>query len=182
MQWRSIMTAGALTLSAACGERGPRDGADATIPAGRAGGAVAASSAAPAGSTPIEITGSVGRHEVSVTGSGECKHASSGSIYQRPAALWTARYLGDGDVERLNLAFWREQSGTESVTLSIGVNGETHRIATVEGGERQGSGRASLEGDATAGVLAVEGTSAEGAAVRLRVRCDRFDPLVAEGG
>jgi hypothetical protein len=130
----------------------------------------------------MEITGTVAGERVSVSGMGECKHAADGSIYDRPAALWTARYSGsDGEApQSLNLTFWRERSGTESLSLAVRTGGKTHRIATTEGGERQGRGRATL--DSATGTFDIDGTSDAGGRVSLRLRCERFTPLVAEGG
>jgi hypothetical protein len=180
--------------AAACGDRRPAGAGD----EGSASAAPAARSAAPAargasgvdladtssGGTPIEITAVVDGREMSVKGLGECEHAGDGSIYERPASLWSARYdgPGSGDIRNLNLTFWRERSGTESVNLSIQVGDDVHRIATVEGGERQGSGTATLEGDARAGTIVVKGTSAEGKDVQVRAKCARFTTMVAEGG
>ena len=136
------------------------------------------------GSTPIAITAVVNGAELTASGLAECEHAAQGSIYERPAALWTARYAGEEGrgIRQLNLTFWREASGAESVTMSLEVGDAVHRIATVPGGSREGSGTARLEGDASAGTLVVEGTSAEGASVQVRARCERFTTLVAEGG
>ncbi|HYC32720.1 MAG TPA: hypothetical protein VEB59_10570, partial [Gemmatimonadales bacterium] len=183
---RSTITAVLVALSlAACGDgrdSSSRDGAPRSAPAaGEAGTrearsrAAAAAAAEPAGDTPIEITARVGGREVAAKGLGACEHAADGSIYDRPASLWAARFDGgEGeDVRHLSLTFWRERSGTESVTMSLQVSSDVHRIATVEGGGKQGSGTAALEGDAAAGTLTVKGTSAEGEAVEVRARCSR---------
>lgn len=175
----------------ACGDRRPAAGETdvtrAATPAAEkrgAGAAGAGEAEASTGSTPIEITAVVAGHEMRVEGLGECEHAADGSIYERPASLWSARYDGpeSGDLRHLSIAFWRERSGAESVNLAIQVGEDVHRIATVEGGERQGSGQATLDGNAAAGTLVVKGTSAEGKDVEVRAKCSRFTTMVAEGG
>ena len=181
-----------LTLSAwalaACGDTSSRPAArlaDA-VPAADAGSAAGGPPAAEVsgGTTPIEITAIVDGQDLTAGGPAECEHAADASIYQRPAALWTARFEGGeaGQIRRLSITFWREASGAESVSMLLQTGTTLHRIATVPGGERQGSGTARLEGDAGAGTLVVEGTSAEGGSVRVRARCSRFTSLVAEGG
>ena len=184
---RSIRLTALWTLTlVACGDtprRGTGDEAARTA-ADASPATVPATDGTPAGTTPIEISAVVDGRELSVRGLGECEHAGEGSIYERPASLWAARYDGpDSDpVRHLNLTFWRERSGTESVTMALEVGSEVHRIATVEGGERQGSGMASLEGDAAAGTLVVTGTSDGGTPVTVRAKCSRFTAMVAEGG
>jgi hypothetical protein len=183
-----------LTLSTwalvACGDTSsktaerPADAAPA--PAADAGSPAGGSSAAevPGGATPIEITAVVDGKELTASGPAQCEHTADGSIYQRPAALWIVRFDGEDEsgIRHLSISFWREKSGEESVTLALQAGNALHRIATVPGGERQGSGKARLEGDAAGGTLVVEGTSGEGGTVRIRARCERFTPLVAEGG
>jgi hypothetical protein len=178
---------GALVLVACGGTSRP----ESERPASESSPAASRSEAAPdpatarrTGGTPIEITAVVDGRELKVSGLGECKHSAEGSIYERPASLWTATYDGgeDDPVGYLNLTFWRERSGTEAVTMALEVGSTVHRIATVRGGERQGSGTTRLDGDASAGTLVVEGTTSEGTALRLRARCSRFTALVAEGG
>ena len=177
---------------AACGDsrapdHGTRDGQPASGSATAAEarqGAAAAAEATPAGDTPIEITADVDGREVSVQGLGTCEHAAEGSIYGRPASLWAARFDGEetDELRHLSITFWRERGGAESVTLSLQVGGDVHRIATVEGGETHGSGAAALEGNAAAGTLEVKGTSDQGKAIEVRARCSRFTTMVAEGG
>ena len=178
-------TLGALVLLGCGGDAeppakdaGPSRSAEAVAPASTP------EASSPAGGTPIEITAVVNGEELAVTGIGTCEHAADGSIYERPASLWTARYEGrDSDpIRHLNLTFWRERSGTESVTMALEVGAAVHRIATVQGGERQGSGTASLDGGADAGTLVVSGTSDAGKAITLRAKCASFTTMVAEGG
>jgi hypothetical protein len=183
---RHYLAALGATLLVACG--GGRDASPAAgdasppEPGREAARAATPVTPGPAGSTRMEITGTVAGERVSVSGTGECKHAADGSIFDRPAALWTARYSGsDGEgLQSLNLTFWRERSGTESLSLAVHMDQKTHRIATTEGGERQGSGRATLDGGT--GAFDIDGTSDVGGKVSLRLRCERFTPLVAEGG
>ena len=81
---------------------------------------------------------------------------------------------------------YAERLGVGSVpsvpSLALGSGEAVYRIATVQGGEQHGTGRATLEGGAEAGTLVVTGTAADGATLEVRVRCERFTALVAEGG
>ena len=194
---RSMMAATLLALAAAaCGDtrdvtaRQGEAGNDAprsALPAAReaeAPGTGAPAATVPAGDTRIEITASINGREIQAQGLGACEHAADGSIYERPASLWTARYDGqeNDEISHLSVTFWRERSGTESVTMALQAGADVHRIGTVEGGDKQGSGTAALEGNAAAGTLVVKGKSAEGAAVEVRAKCARFTTMVAEGG
>lgn len=186
MRLRHLTAIGAWAL-VACGDS-PRAGGGAGGPAAAPPSAdVSADAPSPAsgarGTTPMEITVVVGGRRFEAGGLGECEHAAEAAIYDRPASLWTAQYEGEtGSVNHLNLAFWRERSGTEAVNLALGSGEAVYRIATVQGGEQQGSGRATLEGGTGGGTLVVTGTAADGTALEVRVRCERFTPLVAEGG
>jgi hypothetical protein len=173
----------------ACGDSAREEASPRQVEAGSKRAAPEGPAAAPrgggsAGTTRIHISGTVGGRTVDLTGMGECEHSADGSIYQRPASLWTARYEGgNGDpLQHLNLTFWRERAGSESVSLAVSNGEATHRIATVEGGERHGRGTATLEAGSGLGTFVVEGTSDDGGGVRLRIRCERFTTLVAEGG
>jgi hypothetical protein len=176
-----------LWVVAGCGDSSRSDGTEGApatpAPAG-AGGEATAGTPAGSGGTAIEIVAVVAGRKLESRGNGECQHAAEGSIYQRPASLWTARFDGGdaGPIRHVNLTFWRERAGTESFNLAIGTDGNEYRIATVEGGQLHGRGRATLEGSAEAGTLVVEGTAEDGTAIQLRARCERFTPLVAEGG
>ena len=183
MQWLRSLTVLCAVVLAACGDAARGGGGDAA-PAAASPGPRSDGAGAGANPTAMEITAVVGGRKLTTKGMGECQHAAEGSIYQRPASLWTARFDGaEADaVRHLNLAFWREQSGPESFNLSLGTGDEVHRIATVPGGELHGKGTATLEGGASAGTLTVDGATADGTPMRLQVRCDRFTTLVAEGG
>lgn len=183
-RWRYLPALG-VTALLACGDARPPDRSSAeSAPGSSAAGGATGGRIVPAGSTPMEITASLGNQSLTAKGPGECEHAGEGSIYQRPAAQWSARFsAGQGEqIRHLNLTFWREASGPESFNLALSTGSGVHRIATVEGGERHGRGTARLEGGPEAGTIVVEGTTADGEALRVRVRCERFTPLVAEGG
>jgi hypothetical protein len=188
MRLRHLTALGAWIL-VACGDTprtGGGQGAPASAPqtASDAPGAGPTSAPGRQGTTAIEIVAVVGGKQLETAGTGECQHAAEGSIYERPASLWTAQYDGGdaGAIRHLNLTFWREQSGAESFNLALGSGTDVYRIATVPGGELHGRGTVRLEAGAGAGSLVVEGTAGDGTPVQLRVRCERFTPLVAEGG
>jgi len=135
------------------------------------------------GTVPIEIVAVIGGKEIKVTGAGECEHSADASIYERPAKVWTARYQGSerDPIQYSNLNVWRENAGPVGFNVSILVGENRHDIATVQGGEIRGSGTASLS-DVGGGRLSVEGKTEKGTPLRLRVTCERFTELVAEGG
>ncbi len=117
-------------------------------------------------------------------GLGGCQHTSDASIYEVPAAMWSARVDSPaGEIQYLNLTLWQPKASAEvQVSLGLTAGGRTHEIATVTRAPIRGRGRARVEPAASGGVLYVEGADAEGRQVRLRVDCTRFTEPVAEGG
>ncbi len=90
-------------------------------------------------------------------GLGECQHTEDASIYEVPAAMWSARVSDDGGtLSYLNL--------------------------TVKGAALKGSGTGRVSPRGQSGTLVVEGWDAAGGAVKLTVDCSRFSEPVAEGG
>lgn len=137
------------------------------------------------GTTPLEITAEVGGKTYRASGVGECQHTTEASIYQVPAALWVARYNPEdgADLEDVNLTIWEPKAGGPAqVNLSIGIEGDSHRIATVKGGELEGKGTGAVQRSGEGGTLTVRGESGEGAPVRVSVSCSAFTVPIAEGG
>jgi hypothetical protein len=134
----------------------------------------------------VSLTAQVtlGGRLTSFAGPGECHHTADASIYQVPASQWAARVQSDTSALRyLNLTLWQPRGETEvQVSLAVTVGQRTHRIATVTGGELQGTGRGVIEPGGAGGTLKVDGRDAEGQTVALVVQCSRFTEPIAEGG
>lgn len=185
-----------IPLAAACGDQRannsrtgrPADGA--LRPASDSAGAasessVQASASADSGSVPIDIKVVLGGKEIRANGLGECHHTTEASIYEAPAAQWSARYSGSADAElqHLNLTVWELKSGgPPQLTLALLAGSGRHDIATVKGGPLKGSGSASVRPSGAAGMLSVTGKDDSGNPVLISVSCARFTEPVAEGG
>jgi len=160
--------------------------AAALLPLGACGGG----DRAPVHDTPLRdpvqlsATADVDGKRYAFSGLGECHHTTDASIYELPAAMWTARLdAGAGDLAYVNLTLWQPKAAPEvQVSLGLTAGGRTHEIATVKGAPPHGSGVGRVEPAGPGGALHVDGTDAEGRHVRLQVDCSRFTELVAEGG
>jgi hypothetical protein len=137
------------------------------------------------GAVRLEITAEVRGKSYRAAGPGQCEHTIDASIYQVPAALWTARYSGEetAGLERVNLTIWEPKAGgAAQVSLALRTGEQEHQIATVQGGQREGKGSAVVRQSGRAGTLTVEGESGEGIPVRVTVSCPSFTAPIAEGG
>jgi len=113
----------------------------------------------------------------------KCGYEPNATIFDKPAEMWTAQ-SDRTTTSYLNLSVWKLKSG-EPMQFNLGVQAggpDFHEISTVAGGTTKGSGTATITSLDTGGVIAIDGTDASGAAVRLSVKCARFDPIVEEGG
>jgi hypothetical protein len=183
-------------IVAGCGDRPendsrtgrPADGGlrPASDPAGRSSHSSAEASApADSGSVPIDIKVVLSGQEIRANGLGECHHITDGSIYEAPAAQWTAMYSGSADAElqHLNLTVWQlKNSGPPQLTLAVLASSGRHDIATVKGGPLKGTGSASVQPGGAAGTLSVTGKDDGGNQLLVSVSCARFTEPVAEGG
>lgn len=183
----------------ACGG-GAHDRDTSSSPAGQApAGEAPATEAPPAGArdasgaggrpalrdpVPMSATAEVDGHRHTFSGQGECQHTSDASIYQVPAALWSARFTDAGSFSYLNLTLWQPKGSTAfQVSLALTAGKETTEIATVEGGPKQGSATAARVTPAGGGgTFTIEGRDAHGHQTTLTVECSRFTEPVAEGG
>jgi len=113
----------------------------------------------------------------------KCGYEPNASIFDKPAEMWTAQ--SDRTPESyLNLSVWKLKTG-EPIQFNLGVQAggpDLREISTVAGGTTKGSGTATVTAQGTGGVIAIDGTDASGAAVKLTVNCARFDPIAEEGG
>ncbi len=177
-------------MAAACsgggGEemRGPADSPAAEGAAGQVGAPAQAMSYAE-GTVPMKISGRIGRASFEESVTGECATHGASSIYDVPATQWRAMF-GGGDrsnIQHLNLTVWRPSAGgAEMVNLSLRSGEIGHTIATVKGGQIEGSATASVRAEGKGGILTVKGTDGDGHPLELTVQCERFDEVVAEGG
>lgn len=147
-------------------------------------GAVLAPSAGTAGpndaTVPIQISLRVGQQPYFFGGEGLCQHAPEASIYEAPAALWSARH---SEARRsVNLAFWRLKGG-DMMTLGLDLAGASHHVSTVKVGQRgelQGSGRTTFTASGHGGTFTIDATAADGAHITGTISCGRFMPVNAE--
>jgi hypothetical protein len=183
----------------ACGG-GARDRDAASSPAGQApAGEAPATEASPSGErdgsaavgrqalrdpVPMSATAEVDGQRYTFSGQGECQHTTDASIYQVPAALWSARFTDGGSFPYLNLTLWQPKgSSAFQVSLALTAGKETAEIATVEGGPKQGSATtARVTPTGGGGTFTIEGRDAHGHQTTLTVECSRFTEPVAEGG
>jgi len=132
---------------------------------------------APAPATPASATTTL------TVDAQKCGYEANASIFDKPAEMWTAE-SDRTTTSYLNLSVWKLKSG-EPIQFNLGVQADgpdLHEISTVAGGTTKGSGTASITSQGAGGVIAIDGTDASGAAVKLSVNCARFDPIVEEGG
>jgi len=130
---------------------------------------------------PVKVMITVGGRTETLRGTGECGHEPRASIYDVQAALWMAEYT-DGD-RRVALSYWRPLGGGEDqFNLSVQNGPSDHRINTVKGGKREGSGRSKFQPTAGGGRFEISGKDQTGAAVSATIECARFGPISAEGG
>lgn len=189
---RLVSVAAVAVAAAGCGE--PEDPAPATRAAESVEGPLASAAAAPAspvaepgaaaGDASVTLSITVGGQTHAASGAGECRHADPASIYDMPSSMWTARYRGEGPVERLHLTVWRPKSGEpDQIGLRLRTASGEHEIDTVAGdGETSGSATVTIEPDGEGGRLAVEGRDADGVPIRAVVECARFGGVDAVGG
>ena len=192
----SLLTAGVVV---ACGG-GAHDRDTSSSPVGQAPAAEApATGASPSGAregsaaggrpalrdpVPMSATAEVDGQRYTFSGQGECQHTTDASIYQVPAALWTARFTDGKSFSYLNLTLWQPKGSTAfQVSLALTAGKETAEIATVEGGPKQGSATtARVTPTGGGGTFTIEGRDAHGHHTTLTVECTRFTEPVAEGG
>jgi hypothetical protein len=113
----------------------------------------------------------------------KCGYEPNASIFDKPAEMWTAQ-SERSEGPYLNLAAWKLKSG-EPVQFNLGVESggaDLREISTVVGGTTKGTGTATITPQGAGGVIAIDGTDASGAALKLTITCARFDPIAEEGG
>ena len=133
---------------------------------------------------PIDVAAELGSETYRSSGAGECTHAEAASIRGVPAAMWSVRYSGTGPMDHMRVTVWRPAGGgVDQLSLTVRAGRSSHRIDTVAGTERRGSGAVTVRPASGGGArIDVDGRDAEGSTVRLTITCARLTPAVAEGG
>ena len=174
-----------------------REGRPAGGPAGR--GAPSDSAASAAGATAaraagghaalrdpvaLKVIAEVDGKRATYDGLGECTHTRDASIYDVPATMWSARVGAEsGELRSLTLTLWQPEGAADlQVSLGVTLGDRSLDIATVKGAPLKGSGTGQAEPKGAGGLLQVEGTGADGGAIRVKVECERWTEPVAEGG
>lgn len=133
---------------------------------------------------PIDIAAELGSESYRSAGSGECTHTDQAYIRGVPAAMWSVRYSGTGPMDHMSVTVWRPAGGgVDQLSLAVRAGRSSHRIDTVAGAERMGSGAVTVRPAAGGGArIDVDGRDAEGTTVRLTITCARLTQAIAEGG
>jgi hypothetical protein len=182
---------GAALFVVACGgvdrprSDAPSDGAVRQPSASDDGAApVAARSADIRDPVPLKVTADLGGTAAAYEGMGECHHTGDASIYEVPAAQWSAHAADEaGALRYLYLTLWQPKGTTElQVSLGLTVGGKTADIATIKGAPNKGTATATVTSRGAGGSFQVDGTDAAGTKVRVTVDCERWTEPVAEGG
>jgi len=129
----------------------------------------------------IALTVGAGRYDFA--GKGVCLEVPDGSIYEAPAAMYSARHTSDK--QRLNMTLYRLRKGGDMLTLNVTVGKDTHTVSTVKVGENgvpAGSGTARLERTGKGGTLTIEAADAKGVKISGTVTCEAFNRPVESNG
>ena len=126
-------------------------------------------------STKVTLALAVGRQQYNETGLGRCTYTPTASIYNTLAAMWNVEYAPSGS-RSLTMTVWRPLAGdtTPQLNLYIGDGPTRYRIATVKGSELLGKGSVQIIKHREGGRFEITGSSAEGAAVRGSITCEKF--------
>jgi hypothetical protein len=125
----------------------------------------------------------VGARKYAETRPGQCKHAPQASIYNTPAKMWMVQYSPSSG-SSIALTLWRPAgaAATEQVNLSVQDGNKSHQISTVKGGTVTGRATVTFTPSGAGGRFDIDGTTAEGVAIRGSIVCERITPLIAEAG
>lgn len=137
----------------------------------------------PEQSNPVTLALAVGAHKYAETKPGQCKHAPKASIYNTPAMMWTVQYSPSSS-SSIALTLWRPTGAdaTQQVNLIVQDGNKSHRISTVKGGTVTGRATVTFIARGAGGRFEIDGTTADGVAIKGSIDCERITALVAEGG
>jgi hypothetical protein len=133
---------------------------------------------------PLQIALNVGTTQVSFKGNGTCIAVSGGSLYDVPAAQWSARQrTASGSV---NLALWRlAKGGGDMFNLTLVVGPTMHQVSTVSvkgKGTVRGRGRVTFLKIGTGGTFTIDATADTGARISGTITCSAFTAPAEENG
>ena len=118
-----------------------------------------------------------------VSARGTCLAQPHGSLYDVPAAQWSARHR---DAQRYaNLAFWRVSNSGDMFNLGVLVGSTLHRISTVKvqgNGDAHGAGRVRLTTAGPGGTFTIDATADTGARITGTITCGAFVGPVEDNG
>lgn len=137
----------------------------------------------PEQSSPVTLALAVGAQKYAETKPGQCKHAPQASIYNTPAKMWTVQYSPSSS-SSISLTLWRPTGAdaTPQANLSVQDGTRRHEISTVKGGKMTGRVTVTFTPRGAGGRFEIDGTTADGVAIKGSIDCERITALVAEGG
>ena len=139
----------------------------------------------PATGSEVSIMARLGSKSYTASVRGSCKHESSASIYDLPAALWMVEAEGTegSQVRRLNLTLWRPKNGSaDQISLSLDAGSSSTRIDLNPRNKPVGSATIQLQPEGSGGKFELEGKNAKGTPISLTISCPRFEGIEAAGG
>jgi hypothetical protein len=97
--------------------------------------------------------------------------------------MWMVQYSPSSG-SSITLTLWRPAgaAATEQVNLSVQDGNKSYKISTVKGGTVTGRATVAFTPSGAGGRFDIDGTTAEGVAIRGSIVCERITPLIAEGG
>ena len=149
--------------------------------------ALAAAAVAPAQDpdpqSAIQLHLRVGSTPYVVSARGTCLSQPYGTLYDVPAAQWSARHRDDQ--RYANLAFWRVRNAGDMFNLGVLLGPTLHRISTVKvsgKGEPHGTGRVTFTPSGSGGTFAIDATADTGAHITGTITCAAFAKPVEDNG
>jgi hypothetical protein len=131
----------------------------------------------------IQLDLRIGGTPYAVSARGTCLAQPHGSLYDVPAAQWSARHRDDQ--RYVNLAFWRVSKVGEMFNLGVLVGTTMHRVSTVKvqgKGDPHGAGRVTLTPNGAGGSFSIDATADTGARITGTITCGAFARPVEDNG
>ena len=131
----------------------------------------------------IQLDLRVGAIPYAVSSRGTCLTQPHGSLYDLPAAQWSARHRDDQ--RYANLAFWRVHGSGDMFNLGLLLGSTMHRVSTVKvkgQGEPHGTGRVTFAPNGRGGTFTIDATADTGARVTGTITCGAFASPVEDNG
>ena len=131
----------------------------------------------------IQLDLRIGGTPYAVSARGTCLAQPHGSLYDVPAAQWSARHRDDQ--RYVNLAFWRVSKVGEMFNLGVLVGSTMHRVSTVKvqgKGDPHGAGRVALTPSGAGGTFSIDATADTGVRITGTITCGAFARPVEDNG